>query len=129
MNNSTVKIEYIDYTYLLQEMSDSISATIHNVTSVIEQQKDLVKLLEDTDADKFKIEISSMKKQIEQNEHQIKLLSFRLSKLNSILKDISDERTRLLVSMLLEALGAANQDGKSIEERKSNKEEVKTYEA
>lgn len=129
MNNSTVKIEYIDYTYLLQEMSDSISATIHNVTSVIEQQKDLVKLLEDTDADKFKIEISSMKKQIEQNEHQIKLLSFRLNKLNSILKDISDERTRLIVSMLLEALGAANQDGKSIEERKSNKEEVKTYEA
>lgn len=129
MNNSTVKIEYIDYTYLLQEMSDSISATIHNVTSVIEQQKDLVKLLEDTDADKFKIEISSMKKQIEQNEHQIKLLSFRLGKLNSILKGISDERTRLLVSMLLEALGAANQDGKSIEERKSNKEEVKTYEA
>ena len=129
MNNSTVKIEYIDYTYLLQEMSDSISATIHNVTSVIEQQKDLVKLLEDTDADKFKIEISSMKKQIEQNEHQIKLLSFRLDKLNSILKDISDERTRLIVSMLLEALGAANQDGKSIEERKSNKEEVKTYEA
>ena len=129
MNNSTVKIEYIDYTYLLQEMSDSISATIHNITSVIEQQKDLVKLLEDTDADKFKIEISSMKKQIEQNEHQIKLLSFRLDKLNSILKDISDERTRLIVSMLLEALGAANQDGKSIEERKSNKEEVKTYEA
>ena len=129
MNNSTTKIEYIDYTYLLQEMSDGISATIHNVTNVIEQQKDLVKLLEDNDADKFKIEISSMKKQIEQNEHQIKLLSFRLDKLRIILNDIADDHMKMITSMLLEALGAANQDGKSIEERKNNKEETKTYEA
>lgn len=122
------KETYIDVNYVLDEMHDSINQTISNMRSIIDSQTQLVGYLEKAKNEKFNDFIKQLKDANADYEKQTKVLAHRLScidKAKELLASI--DAASYFLSMLLDAFGVVNKEGKSVEERINNKETAKEF--
>ena len=128
MNNSNKSTKFVNYFYVIKEMSEEVEKTTENLKTVIEGQEKLVNYLEASE-DKAMFEgfINELKKGTENYKEQLRVLTYRLDITKTIISEFSDIKSMLLVSLLLEAIGAANKEAKTIEERESNKEDTEDY--
>lgn len=99
--------------YRLNEMLDAMRHSIDNARDVKAQQEELIDVVKGSEkADKFKVFIKDMTKQIENLEEQIAELDMRtvaLDRVCSYLEDEADENTKSLFDDLLNALGVFRQ--------------------
>ena len=124
MKNEKKNKKYIRYDYIINEMIIDINKSIENITKISNEQQELIDYLEKSNNEKFNPNIKELKASNEKYKEQINILSHRLECINAI-KELADTIiTNYVLSMLLEAFGIVNKEGKSIEEREENKEET-----
>lgn len=121
-------IEFVNYDYILKEMKESMKTSIENVKKVITQQEELVALIKDNNKEEnMKEFIIGIEEQTKQYKEQLRILNYRLECLTTLLSTIEDTTSKYVISMLLESIGMANQQAKSLQERKDNKEEIDSF--
>lgn len=92
--------------FMIDEMSDAISASMDNIKEVYEKQERLISLLEAVNNEEFAELISSMKEQVEYMKIQHTELETRKIHLDYVLACCRDnEDTAKLVDKLLLGLG------------------------
>lgn len=124
MKNEKKNKKYIRYDYIINEMIIDINKSIENITKISNEQQELIDYLEKSNNEKFNPVINELKAVNKQYKEQINVLTHRLECINAI-KELADTIiTNYVLSMLLEAFGIVNKEGKSIEEREENKEET-----
>ena len=124
MKNEKKNKKYIKYDYIINEMIIDINKSIENITKISNEQQELIDYLEKSNNEKFNPIINELKAVNKQYKEQINVLTHRLECINAI-KELADTIiTNYVLSMLLEAFGIVNKEGKSIEEREENKEET-----
>lgn len=121
-------VKYVNYDYVIKEIANNMTASIDNMKDIIKNQISLCNYLDKAEEkDKYKDFIKNLRETDEKYEEQIKILEYRLKCMNEVKKYLNTDENNRLASLLLEALGVSNKEGKSIEEREANHEEVKTY--
>mgnify|MGYP006956066727 FL=1 len=121
-------VKYVNYDYVIKEIANNMAASIDNMKDIIKNQISLCNYLDKAEEkDKYKDFIKNLRETDEKYEEQIKILEYRLKCMNEVKKYLNTDENNRLASLLLEALGVSNKEGKSIEEREANHEEVKTY--
>ena len=134
MANEVKVIEFVDYTYRFEEMIEDMKKAYANNLTALEKQSEVINDLKTLEgaAEKHKEFIETYETMIAQAKEKQKVLHDRIEKAEAILTlikaDTTDELTCVL-SLLLECFGITNQEQKSVEERKENKEEVKVFRA
>lgn len=104
---SEVQIELEDYTYRLEEMIDSMEASLANLVKVQAQQKALIDIVKNNNEDKMFDEfIKESEKQMQTLEQQRQILTIR----KEIFKQVVDaakanESIARNISMFCKALG------------------------
>lgn len=104
---SEVQIELEDYTYRLEEMIDSMEASLANLVKVQAQQRALIDIVKNNNEDKaFDEFIKELEKQMQTLEQQRQILTIR----KEIFKQVIDaakanESIARNISMFCKALG------------------------
>lgn len=129
MNNEIKNKKYVTYDYIVNELADNMSESIEKMKGIILSQTKLSEYLnESKDKELFTDFINSLKQANEQYNEQIRVLTHRLACINEVKEMMTSDVEERLVSLLLEALGVANKEAKSIKEREDNHETIKTIE-
>ena len=125
MNNEQA-VKYVSYDYVIKEIADNMSETINKLKDIVFNQIGLCEYLEKAEEkEKYEDFIKNLKEANVKYEEQIKVLTYRLACMNTVKAYIDKSEYDRFASLLLEALGVANKDGKSLEEREANHETVK----
>lgn len=125
MNNEQV-VKYVSYDYVIKEIADNMSETINKMKDIVYNQLGLCEYLEKAEEkEKYADFVKNLKDANVKYEEQIKVLAYRLACMNTVKAYIDKSEYDRFASLLLEALGVANKDGKSLEEREANHETVK----
>ena len=125
MNNGQKTVQFINYDYIINELIDSMSEAIEKMKTLVDNQASLADYLDKAkDKEKYSEFIDSLKKQNNNYEEQIRVLAHRIGCLEVVKESLTVSENEYLVAMLLEAIGVANKEGKTFEERKDNHEEV-----
>lgn len=125
MNNEQV-VKYVSYDYVIKEIADNMSETINKLKDIISNQLGLCEYLEKAEEkEKYADFVKNLKDANVKYEEQIKVLTYRLACMNTVKAYLDKSYYDRFASLLLEALGVANKDGKSLEEREANHETVK----
>lgn len=128
MNNEQKVVKYVTYEYVIKEIANSMSDSINKMQEIVANQDSLCKYLEKAEEkEKYTDFVKSLKDANVKYEEQIKVLTYRLDRMNEVRMYLSNSEYDRFASLLLEALGVTNKDGKSLEEREANHEEVKEY--
>lgn len=118
-------IKYISYTYKLKEMLDEMINTKSNIEKVVEQQTKLIVYLEQANDNDYIAVINQLKQNNEKYNSQVKLLQHRIECLRIVEQKLTTEKLDYVFSLLLEALGLENREGKTVQERIDNHEDYK----
>ena len=134
MANEVKDIKFVDYTYRFEEMIEDMKKAYANSLTVLDKQANAIKDLKTLEGatEKHKEFIETYDTMIAQAKEKQKVLHDRIDKAEAILTLIKDDTTNKLacvLSLLLECFGITNQEQKSIEKRKENKEDVKVFRA
>lgn len=125
MNNEQKTVQFINYDYIINELIDSMNEAIEKMKTLVDNQTSLADYLDKAeDKEKYAEFIDSLKKQNNNYEEQIRVLTHRIGCLELVKASLTVSENEYLVAMLLEAIGVANKEGKTFEERKDNHEEV-----
>ena len=125
MNNEQA-VKYVSYDYVIKEIADNMSETINKMKDIVSNQIGLCEYLEKAEEkEKYEDFIKNLKEANVKYDEQIKVLTYRLACMNTVKAYIDKSEYDRFASLLLEALGVANKDGKSLEEREANHETVK----
>ena len=125
MNNEQA-VKYVSYDYVIKEIADNMSETINKRKDIVSNQIGLCEYLEKAEEkEKYEDFIKNLKEANVKYDEQIKVLTYRLACMNTVKAYIDKSEYDRFASLLLEALGVANKDGKSLEEREANHETVK----
>ena len=125
MNNEQA-VKYVSYDYVIKEIADNMSETINKLKDIVFNQIGLCEYLEKAEEkEKYEDFIKNLKEANDKYNEQIKVLTYRLACMNTVKAYIDKSEYDRFASLLLEALGVANKDGKSLEEREANHETVK----
>ena len=117
--------QYIDYKYVLEETAESMEKSIDNLSKVINSQTTLCEIVENSEKkEEMKEFTQGLRLQIAEYNKQKKILDYRLPLLKEVIKYYKDPEFGYAITLLLEAFGVANKEGKSVEERIENKEDV-----
>lgn len=117
--------QYINYKYVLEETAESMEKSIDNLSKVIASQTTLCEIVENSEKKEDMKEFTQgLRLQIADYNKQKKVLEYRLSHLQEVIKYYKDSEFGYAISLLLEAFGVVNKEAKSIEERIENKEDV-----
>lgn len=128
MNNEQKAVKYVTYEYVIKEIANSMSDSINKMKEIVANQDSLCKYLEKAEEkEKYTDFVKSLKDANVKYEEQIKVLTYRLDRMNEVRMYLNNSEYDRFASLLLEALGVTNKDGKSLEEREANHEEVKEY--
>lgn len=126
MNNEQKVVKYVSYDYVIKEIADNMLDSINKMKEIVVNQTSLCEYLEKAEEkEKYADFIKSLKDANVKYDEQIKVLTYRLACMNEIKTYIDKSDYDRLASLLLEALGVTNKDGKSLEEREANHETVK----
>ena len=125
-------LEYVDYSYKLNEMLEDMKKAYSNNNVAIKKQEDVLNDLLTIEGakEKHKEFIETYNEMLKQAYSKNKILEERINKLEDILLILNNDTSGLcscIISLLFEVFGVTNQEQKSVKERKENKEEVKTY--
>ena len=100
------ELELEDKTYRLIEMKDSMTQTVDNLKKVIEDQKILIDILENSNESKrFKDFIKSVKDQISNYTGQISSINEKIQLITLVIDANKDPETSKNCSILLKVLG------------------------
>lgn len=125
MNNEQA-VKYVSYDYVIKEIADNMSETINKLKDIVYNQLGLCEYLEKAEEkEKYADFVKNLKDANVKYEEQIKVLAYRLACMNTVKAYLDKSDYDRFASLLLEALGVANKDGKSLEEREANHETVK----
>ena len=104
---SEVQIELEDYTYRLEEMIDSMEASLANLVKVQAQQKALIDIVKNNNEDKMFDEfIKESEKQMQTLEQQRQILTIRKEIFKQVVDAAkSNETIARNISMFCKALG------------------------
>lgn len=104
------KEQVLDKAIMFEEMRDSMQQSVDNISMIIEQQKDLIKLVEENNKEnKYDDFIKEMKEGIENLENQKNTLSLRISKANKLLLVIkNDEKVKEYFLNMCDVFGIFN---------------------
>lgn len=104
---SEVQIELEDYTYRLEEMIDSMEASLANLVKVQAQQKALIDIVKNNNDDKMFDEfIKESEKQMQTLEQQRQILTIRKEIFKQVVDAAkSNETIARNISMFCKALG------------------------
>lgn len=128
MNNEQKTVQFINYDYIINELIDSMNEAIEKMKTLVDNQTSLADYLDKAqDKEKYAEFIDNLKKQNNNYEEQIRVLTHRIGCLELVKASLTVSENEYLVAMLLEAIGVANKEGKTLEERKDNHEEVSEY--
>ena len=128
MNNEQKTVQFINYDYIINELIDSMNEAIEKMKTLVDNQTSLADYLDKAqDKEKYAEFIDNLKKQNNNYEEQIRVLTHRIGCLELVKASLTVSENEYLVAMLLEAIGVANKEGKTFEERKDNHEEVSEY--
>ena len=128
MNNGQKTVQFINYDYIINELIDSMNEAIEKMKTLVDNQTSLADYLDKAeDKEKYAEFIDNPKKQNNNYEEQIRVLTHRIGCLEVVKESLTMSENEYLVAMLLEAIGVANKEGKTLEERKDNHEEVSEY--
>lgn len=128
MNNGQKTVQFINYDYIINELIDSMNEAIEKMKTLVDNQTSLADYLDKAeDKEKYAEFIDNLKKQNNNYEEQIRVLTHRIGCLELVKASLTVSENEYLVAMLLEAIGVANKEGKTLEERKDNHEEVSEY--
>lgn len=117
--------KFVNYKYVLEELVDSMEQAINNASGIIRKTNKLIKLIQENDKNnEFEDFVKMFNEQSKHYEQQVKIMKHRVDLVKTMLPDLSEKEKLYLTSTLLEVLGVANKDAKSLEEREKNKEEV-----
>ena len=125
MNNEQ-EVKYVSYDYVIKEIADNMSETINKMKDIVSNQLGLCEYLEKAEEkEKYADFVKNLKDANVKYEEQIKVLTYRLACMNTVKSYLDKSEYDRFASLLLEALGVANKEGKSLEEREANHETVK----
>ena len=125
MNNEQT-VKYVSYDYVIKEIADNMLETINKMKDIVSNQLSLCEYLEKAEEkEKYADFVKNLKDANVKYEEQIKVLTYRIACMNTVKAYIDKSEYDRFASLLLEALGVANKDGKSLEEREANHETVK----
>lgn len=125
MNNEQKDVQFINYDYIVNELVDSMNEAIEKMKTLVDNQTSLANYLEKAeDKEKYSEFIDSLKKQNDNYEEQIRVLTHRIGCLETVKASLVMPENEFLVAMLLEGIGVANKEGKTFEEREDNHEDV-----
>ena len=125
MNNEQA-VKYVSYDYVIKEILDNMSETINKMKEIVVNQTSLCEYLEKAEEkEKYVDFVKNLRDANIKYEEQIKVLTYRLDCMNTVKAYLDKSYYDRFASLLLEALGVANKDGKSLEEREANHETVK----
>lgn len=112
----------INYNYFLDELIENHKAGIDNVNKVINDEIKLKNFIIDNRKNKndFKELVDNIDSKIKEYSNQNRIIQYRLDKLNEIKSDLNSYQ----ISLVLQAFGLANKEGKSLEDRIKNKEKT-----
>lgn len=118
-------IKYVNYNYVINEMTEDMHKAIQNITDVIQGQTELIDYLKKAENKKFDGFIKELENATIQYNEQLKILNHRVECVNA-LSDLSKTYVEVnyALALLLEAVGIANRDGKTLQERIDNKEDT-----
>lgn len=126
MNNEQKVVKYVSYDYVIKEIADNMSDTINKMKEIVVNQTSLCEYLEKAEEkEKYADFVKNLKDANVKYDEQIKVLTYRLACMNEIKAYLDKSDYDRFASLLLEALGVTNKDGKSLEEREANHETVK----
>ena len=125
MNNEQA-VKYVSYDYVIKEIADNMLETINKMKDIVSNQISLCEYLEKAEEkEKYEDFIKNLKEANDKYNEQIKVLAYRLACMNTVKAYLDKPYYDRFASLLLEALGVTNKDGKSLEEREANHETVK----
>lgn len=139
MENEQKRVQFIDSTYMIEEMISQFEETNASANKTLEELQSAISQLESIKepSNTIKQAIETLKKQVKDITEAIRKNVYRCDCLKPILVLVQqtklgeDNNVRFIISMLLEAIGAVNRDAKPFEERtelkseESKEEEVK----
>lgn len=112
--------KFISYLYVLDEYLDEMGKAKFNIEKVIKETRKLVDVLKKSEDKDFDALIRESENTIKNYEEQLKVFDYRtkvFSELLTKLHNENDEKSLFIISQLCEALGIANREAKSIDER------------
>lgn len=128
MNNETKdkqSVEYIDYVYIVNEMIQEMESTLANLNNVFEKQSKVLAFLLTVNNEGILDDlIKAAKNTLKQYETQQYVLAHRIECAKLAIDKLSNE-TSYTISMLLEGIGIANKEAKSLIDRLNNNEDSK----
>ena len=97
----------VDKLVLFEEMKDSMEQAVHNLSIVIEQQADLVKIVMENDKEKkFESFINELNGKLSDMANQREALKTRITTINSILLLAkNDEKFKCFLTDVLDVFG------------------------
>lgn len=125
MENEQKQTKFINYTYMLDEVIDEMERSIENVKEVKLHQNNLLEVIEADEKHDWTDFIKNLKEADEEYDKQVESMKYKLKCMKEARKYCKD-LSAYVVSMLLEGLGLANKEHKSVEDRMNEKvEDVK----
>jgi len=99
-------------TYRLIEMSESMQESINNILQIVDEQRELVKIVTASDAaKKFEKFIEGINEQIDNFNAQVRTLTTKKQSLDKVISACADnDETEKYVTLLLSALGVFEND-------------------
>ena len=122
MENEQKQTKFINYTYMLDEVIDEMERSIENVKEVKLHQNNLLEVIEADEKHDWTGFIKNLKAADEEYDNQIESMKYKLECMKEARKYCKD-LSAYVVSMLLEGLGLANKEHKSVEDRMNEKVE------
>lgn len=122
MENEQKQTKFINYTYMLDEVIDEMERSIENVKEVKLHQSNLLEVIEADEKHDWTDFIKNLKAADEEYDNQIESMKYKLECMKEARKYCKD-LSAYVVSMLLEGLGLANKEHKSVEDRMNEKVE------
>lgn len=122
MENEQKQTKFINYTYMLDEVIDEMERSIENVKEVKLHQNNLLEVIEADEKHNWTDFIKNLKEADEEYDKQVESMEYKLKCMKEARKYCTDI-SAYVVSMLLEGLGLANKEHKSVEDRMNEKVE------